>query len=110
MSNDPAANREAVKKYYDNHKDVYREKNRKARKQKSEFIQSKKEFPCVDCGIQYPPYIMEFDHVEEKFLPVSRMTSHSWKQINAEIAKCEVVCANCHAVRTYLRRNLVPLV
>ena len=60
---------------------------------------------CVDCG-EDDWVVLEFDHVRGvKKLAVSRMVScgHSIKKINEEIAKCEIVCANCHKRRTYNR-------
>lgn len=101
---DPAKNREAVRKHYYAHKDYYIEKNRRASRRKGEYIRSLRERPCTDCGVEYPYYIMEFDHLGDKFLPISRMLTRSWKLIEAEIAKCEVVCANCHRARTHHRR------
>ena len=58
--------------------------------------------PCADCDIQYPPCVMEFDHVhgEKKFkLAVASCGRRSFKQVEEEIAKCNVVCANCHRLR-----------
>jgi hypothetical protein len=63
--------------------------------------------PCTDCGDSYPHYVMQFDHVRgEKLGDVSTMVTSgcSLKRIQTEIAKCELVCANCHAKRTYQRR------
>lgn len=63
--------------------------------------------PCADCGIQYHYAVMQFDHVrgEKKFnLAGSCVLSHSYEMIEEEATKCEVVCANCHAMRTWKRR------
>jgi len=65
--------------------------------------------PCADCGNQYPPYVMDFDHRdgETKLFNVSALNSHRWVSIDvlfAEIAKCDLVCANCHRERTHQRR------
>ena len=52
------------------------------------------------------PHVMDFDHVGEgKVLNIGRMRSsgHSLEEIEAEIAKCELVCANCHRERTQQR-------
>jgi hypothetical protein len=61
---------------------------------------------CADCGEVYPPYVMDFDHLEdtEKVSNVASMAGWSLEKVEAEIAKCEVVCANCHRVRTHDRR------
>jgi hypothetical protein len=74
------------------------------------FLQQMKSVtPCMDCGIQYPHYIMEFDHLEggNRNNSVMRLAStRSWAKIGRELDKCEVVCANCHKVRTWRRHNV----
>lgn len=63
--------------------------------------------PCTDCGIQYPPDVMDLDHVRgTKRFPVSqgRNTGRTKSAILEEIKKCEAVCANCHRLRTMKRR------
>jgi lysyl-tRNA synthetase class I len=62
--------------------------------------------PCVDCGINYPYYVMDFDHVRgQKHANVMELIkSLSKKKIDEEIAKCEIVCSNCHRIRTHMRR------
>lgn len=58
---------------------------------------------CTDCGID-DPLVLEFDHLQDKQYNVSSMMrDFVWVKILQEIAKCEVVCANCHRKRTYLR-------
>lgn len=65
-----------------------------------------KELPCTDCGKHYPPVCMEFDHVRGvKAYDVSDMRGFPKQAILAEIAKCEIVCSNCHAIRTDQRRK-----
>ena len=62
--------------------------------------------PCVDCGINYPYYVMDFDHVRgQKHANVMELVSTlSKKRIDLEIAKCEIVCSNCHRIRTHMRK------
>ena len=62
--------------------------------------------PCVDCGINYPYYVMDFDHVRgQKHANVMELIkSLSKKKIDEEIAKCEIVCSNCHRIRTHMRK------
>ena len=58
---------------------------------------------CMDCGYNEHPAALDFDHRpgEIKLFPIMRDgTSRNWDLIKAEIAKCDVVCANCHRIRT----------
>ena len=69
-----------------------------------------KDAPCSDCGRRFHHAAMSWDHREpaSKAFDVSSMVSrtHSRRQILDEIAKCDLVCANCHAVRTFRRRGV----
>lgn len=61
---------------------------------------------CVDCGFAAHPAALQFDHVRgEKLFEIGSKTSMAWERMEAEIAKCDVVCANCHAIRTAERRT-----
>jgi hypothetical protein len=65
-----------------------------------------KSAPCMDCGGTFPPVCMDFDHRpgEVKSAGVSQLKkSASMEALLAEIAKCDLVCANCHRIRTYSR-------
>ena len=83
-------------------KDCLRRYRKALRRAKADVIQEYKERPCMDCGISYPYYVMDFDHVrgEKRFNVSSSYTSYSWADIIDEIAKCDVVCSNCHRIRT----------
>lgn len=69
------------------------------------LIAYKESHPCTDCGNFFPYYVMQFDHLKDKYLGIARMWAHSLERIEQEIAKCELVCANCHAIRTHKRRS-----
>lgn len=64
---------------------------------------------CVDCGGVYPYWIMDFDHLDPKLklFEISRASKycHSVVDLVAEIAKCELVCANCHRYRHYVKHD-----
>ena len=49
---------------------------------------------------------LQFDHRngEEKKYNICRMDGNSIENIKKEMKKCDVVCANCHAIRTEQRR------
>lgn len=52
---------------------------------------------------------MDFDHVRgEKSFVLSLAHTRSWPEIHAELAKCEIVCANCHRIRTLERKDYRP--
>ena len=59
--------------------------------------------PCVDCG-ERNPVVMDFDHRDpaSKTVEIGNLLHRagSWAAIEAEIAKCDVRCANCHRRRT----------
>lgn len=87
---------------------------RKARRpaelaEKRALVLSAKDRPCTDCDVSYPAYVMQFDHRDpsQKWFTISSsMRSRTIAQLRAEIAKCDVVCANCHAERTHQQRIL----
>ena len=82
-------------------------KDRKA--QLLRILRRAKDKPCADCGVKYPYYVMDLDHRQGEcklgnFAAVIRWGALTENSLRLEIAKCEVVCANCHRMRTH-RRN-----
>lgn len=68
------------------------------------FVNNLKNAPCLDCGLTFPPVCMDFDHVRgHKRKNVSAMNAFSASVVTNEIAKCDLVCAVCHRVRTKKR-------
>lgn len=70
------------------------------------LVRTAKAGPCMDCGIKWPYYVMHFDHVRGvKLFNIAhwQRLGKNAEEIEAEIAKCDVVCANCHAIRTHER-------
>lgn len=63
--------------------------------------------PCADCGLKFHPVCMDFDHRpgEIKIAGVAALVSHGSARALDEIKKCDIVCANCHRLRTFNRRN-----
>jgi len=62
--------------------------------------------PCVDCGQAFPVYVMHWDHLPgfQKVDDVSAMVgSRTREAVLEELKKCELVCANCHVMRTVVR-------
>ena len=64
---------------------------------------------CADCHIWGPDYILTFDHVRgEKLFGIGQRWDVSQKKLDEEIAKCEVVCFNCHMTRHYVESPAAP--
>lgn len=65
----------------------------------------------MDCGGTFDPVCMDFDHRpgELKLFNIAAWRQYSAKVTTAklltEIAKCDVVCANCHRLRTHRQRD-----
>lgn len=69
------------------------------------LIAAAKNRPCADCGGRFPTCVMDLDHVRgQKEFKVSEAVQRAYgtnlARVRAEIAKCDVVCANCHRIRT----------
>ena len=61
---------------------------------------------CLDCGGIFPPCVMHWDHLPGHFKTAeisSMVSSRSREIVLDELAKCELVCANCHVMRTVVR-------
>jgi hypothetical protein len=74
-----------------------------------EYVRREKEKPCTDCKRNFPYFVMDFDHREgsEKVADINFLVhSLSWTRLKAEIQKCDVVCANCHRIRTQARMGV----
>lgn len=98
--------RAAQKRWYEDNKDRCYQHSLKYKASKSEFIKQIKSVPCADCGIQYPHYVMQFDHVRgKKEFNLANATNRGWERIKLEIEKCDIVCANCHFERTWQRKS-----
>lgn len=101
------------KSHYERNKAYYVEKatryNAKRAPAIRELVDSFRGHPCLDCKGSFPLCCMEFDHIDpsNKLYDVSTMirSGFSVEIVLAEIAKCEVVCANCHRIRTETRRH-----
>ena len=83
-------------------KQIYKANRQRIADNKNLVIDYLKVHPCVDCS-ESNIIVLEFDHTEDnKTMNVCTMvaSSYSWKTIEKEIEKCDVVCANCHRIRT----------
>lgn len=62
---------------------------------------------CLDCGFNAHPDALHFDHRDPstKTFTIGRGSTSSQTRLLTEIAKCDIRCANCHAIRTAAQRT-----
>ena len=60
---------------------------------------------CIDCGFNLHPAALHFDHREPKLkrCKVAAMCTFNWSVVLEEITKCDIRCANCHSIKTFVR-------
>ena len=88
------------------HPESIRAHKRQAKAVLRAAIDAIKSEPCTDCGRCFPPECMDFDHLDgsSKLSNVSKFVQAGYgRRTLSEIAKCELVCACCHRVRTKRR-------
>lgn len=97
--------------WYENNKAARIEQIKKDKQRKMLYIREFKESRgCMDCGQSFPYYVLDLDHRDPsiKLINPGQMVTVGWglEKIKAEIAKCDVVCSNCHRVRTHSSAGL----
>lgn len=63
---------------------------------------------CSDCNVKYHYSVMQFDHrdgTQKEDSINSLMWRASIQRVKDEIAKCDLVCANCHSLRTFRKQH-----
>ena len=109
----PEDQRQYNREYYHKNKDklkkqIYIRTRQRYRRNLKKVQDIKVAAGCVDCGYDKHPTALHFDHLPEfeKYDDISGMVRDglAWSRVLEEIGKCEVVCANCHAIRTADRR------
>ena len=111
---DPERRKEYHRKYhketwYPNHKLDRIERSKQKRRELVEWYREyKKTLRCADCGQDHPA-TLEFHHLDptKKDALVSRLiaTTSSLRRLQEEMAKCVVLCANCHRIRHWNERE-----
>jgi hypothetical protein len=104
-----AYSREYGKRWYQSHKQEVVERRKKRQKDIWNWFRTYKSgLSCMDCGISHPA-VLQFHHRDraDKSFTISKVINRasSLKQITDEIAKCDVVCVNCHAKRHWSERH-----
>ena len=97
------------KKNYTKLRAIIKRRTQEYRDEATLFVNKIKSKPCSDCGQTFHPCAMDFDHVRgTKLRNISKIVCHIGRnllKLKAELAKCELVCANCHRVRTLKRQK-----
>ena len=98
-------NKKYLKAHYQKNKEYYLDKKKKYIKKTLLLVNKYKDKPCLDCHIKYPSYVMDFHHREgerkENTIAIMIRQGYSFKRILEEIKKCDLICANCHRIRTH---------
>ena len=104
---DKEAQKAAQKAWYERNREITNQRVRDRRNNIKKFIRDYKldNSVCTDCKISYPPHILDFDHLGDKEFQLSGTVANgrTLETIKSEMAKCEIVCSNCHRHRTYMR-------
>jgi hypothetical protein len=101
-------NKKYIREYHKQRAGKY--KSKKVSVLREHIREQKKKCECTDCG-RKNWVIMEFDHLRDKLYNISDMARAGFtiEEIDAEIAKCEPVCCNCHRIRTAKRNGWYDL-
>jgi hypothetical protein len=96
--------RKASRKSYLKHRTERLNKNKRIKEENYKVINDIKSRPCADCGNTFPAPCMDFDHVRglKRFTIAQRMIT-PLSTLLKEIEKCDIVCSNCHRMRTVSR-------
>lgn len=67
---------------------------------------------CRECGYNAHPAALDFNHLDRgtKLFNIGQRKNASWDSLEAEIAKCEVLCANCHRIHSFENKHNAPRV
>lgn len=98
------------RKWYTNNQDRAKKKVYARRKElKAWLAEYRATLACIRCGEKHPA-CLDFHHrnPEEKDVVLARAYMAGWsrERILVEIAKCDVLCANCHRKEHYAKSNL----
>lgn len=102
--------KEYRREHYQANKQPYLDRAVSQKQRLLDLAAALKDVPCTDCGNRYPSYAMDFDHLdgEAKINSIANLTKlGSEAKLLLEVAKCEVVCAVCHRIRTHNRHRIV---
>lgn len=76
------------------------------RKDRYDWFLKLKSEPCSDCWQKFDPVCMDWDHArgEKKYSISVTWRDGDIEKVKKELEKCDLVCSNCHRIRTYSRK------
>ena len=91
--------------YYKKHPEYFKEANKRVSFRTKELIWSVRASNyCTDCKRYFHPACMDFDHLKNKKCTIGKeYWAKKFETIFKEIKKCQLVCSNCHRLRSYKR-------
>lgn len=103
-----ACRRAYDRRYYAERGRAARRDRQRARRAKAQrWLDSMKEgAPCTDCTLSFPAWVMHWDHLPgfEKVGEIANLATRRTRSVVLEeLKKCELMCANCHVMRTVSR-------
>lgn len=91
----PEYHRQKSKDHYQKYKAKYNERNQGQKMRTKALLLEAKKGGCIQCS-EMEPACLDFHHLGDKDKTVSQMRGMSDERVLDEIAKCVIVCANCH--------------
>lgn len=103
-----AANKEKYTAYHREYKKSHAAQTKRIAREgalrRKDFLWGLKHNPCADCGDIFPAPAMDFDHIDSE-TKYNVASEFSPENLVKEVSKCQLVCANCHRIRTWKRQN-----
>jgi len=79
-----------------------------------QLLLEKKKNGCEDCGFNAHPAALDLDHIDPSTKHVTKsglrqnpgsMVGYRTEIFIAELAKCRVLCSNCHKIHTFMQNK-----
>lgn len=82
---------------YDKERKLRKQRERHART-RAKLAEYKASRGCADCG-EEDSRVLQFHHRGDKRFQISHYVGLAWDTLMREVAKCDILCANCHIKR-----------
>lgn len=98
------ASRAASLRYYSRNKEACKARSAAGKFLRKKLINELKDNPCMDCERSFPAVCMHFHHRDPstKEFEIGDKFQCAIERLMKEIEKCDLICANCHAIREWV--------